>query len=325
MSHAGSSLCTPSATKCVGLDASPSGDSHINPLWAIGLLLFAGVLLGMSPILVRLSGVSPDASAFWRVALAAPLLCAAAFLVPARPAGPDMMSVPKTRRLVIAGWMVLAGVFFAADLIASHVAIELTTAGNAILLANLAPVIIGVLGLVGLARRPGRMFWIGLPFAGFGAWCLFRASDVGGGSIAGDAFGLLAAVFYAGYLIVIGRLRRYVGAAATMCGTTLVTAMVIGIFAGVRGDLAVPADLTGWLALAALGILVHALGQGLVSVGLKVVDEATGSMVLLIQPFIATLLGALVLGEVLNGWHLLGNVAVIFALLIATRARRRPR
>lgn len=324
MSHVGSSLCDPSATKCVGVSAGQTGDGHVNPLWAIGLLLFAGGLLGMSPILVRLSGVSPDASAFWRVAIAAPLLCAAAFLVPARPVGPDTMPAPQKRRVVIAGWMVLAGVFFAADLIACHIAIELTTAGNAILLANLAPVIIGLLGLVGLARRPGRMFWIGLPFAGFGAWCLFRASDVGGGSIAGDAFGLLAAVFYAGYLIVIGRLRRYVGAAATMCGTTLVTAIVIGVFAAIRGDLTMPGDWTGWLALGGLGILVHALGQGLVSVGLKVVDEATGSMILLVQPFIATLLGAMVLGEVLNGWHMLGNVAVVLALLIATRARRRP-
>ncbi|WP_114098767.1 DMT family transporter [Thalassospira profundimaris] len=324
MSHAGSSVCTPSATKCVDAGAIKAGDSHLNPLWAFGLLLFAGGLLGMSPILVRFSGVSADASAFWRVALAAPLLCATAFLVPARPARPDPASPTSVGKAVIAGWMVLAGVFFAADLIACHVAIELTTAGNAILLANLAPVIIGLLGLVGLARRPGRMFWFGLPFAGFGAWCLFRASDAGTGSMAGDAFGLLAAVFYAGYLIVIGRLRRHIGAAVTMSGTTVVTAIVIGVFAAIKGDLVAPTDMTGWLALAALGILVHALGQGMVSVGLKSVDEATGSMVLLVQPFVATLLGALVLGEVLNGWHMLGNIAVVFALLIATRARRRP-
>jgi drug/metabolite transporter (DMT)-like permease len=80
--------------------------------------------------------------------------------------------------------------------------------------------------------------------------------------------------------------------------------------------------MTGWLALIGLAMLVHVLGQGMVSVGLKRVDEATGSMILLLQPFVASILGAVILGEMLNQWHIMGSAAVVVALLIATRRRR---
>ncbi len=76
------------------------------------------------------------------------------------------------------------------------------------------------------------------------------------------------------------------------------------------------------LALIGLAMLVHVLGQGMVSVGLKRVDEATGSMILLLQPFVASILGAVILGELLNQWHIMGSAAVVVALLIATRRRR---
>ncbi|MFV1851374.1 MAG: DMT family transporter [Thalassospira sp.] len=290
-------------------------------LWGIVALVAAGILLGLSPVLVRFSGISADASAFWRVAMALPLLSAVAIMVPTR-AKPNEQPQVRRSNSRRAMWMLLAGGFFAADLIACHAAIELTTAGNAILLANLAPVIIGVLGLVGIARRPGKLFWIGLPFAGLGAYFLFRGSEAGSGNVQGDALALLAAAFYAGYLISIGKLRRDLGAASTMAGSTLVTAVLIGCYALWQGTFELPGNWTGWGAIIALGIVVHATGQGLVSIGLKAIDEATGSMILLIQPFIATLLGALLLGDVLNQWHMFGNIAVIAALVIATRSRR---
>ncbi|HBN49020.1 MAG TPA: hypothetical protein DD465_07460, partial [Thalassospira sp.] len=54
--------------------------------------------MGLGPIFVRFSGVSPDASAFWRVALAAPLLGATVFFMPAgssKPAVGNGVSVRK--------------------------------------------------------------------------------------------------------------------------------------------------------------------------------------------------------------------------------------
>ncbi len=49
------------------------------PVSAFIALLFGGAAIGFAAIFMRLSDVSPLASAFWRMALAAPLLWAWAF------------------------------------------------------------------------------------------------------------------------------------------------------------------------------------------------------------------------------------------------------
>ncbi|WP_339861927.1 DMT family transporter [Thalassospira alkalitolerans] len=334
MHSAGSTSVAPSATTGMG-----HGQSGVLPLvqstiWAVVALAVSAILMGLGPVFVRFSGVSPDASAFWRVALSAPLLGAVVFLMPAgsssrfldRPITPLSNRVGRLAGVLTgrgdAGLMILAGLLFAGDLVTCHMAIEMTTVGNAILLNNLAPVIIGLLGLFGVARKPGVMFWCGVPFAIIGGYFLFRASDAGAGSMRGDAFAVLAAFFYAGYLIVIARLRRHHNAASIMFWSTLTTVVALGIMMAIKGNFVLPPDITGWLSLLALAVLVHALGQGLVSVGLKRVDEATGSMILLLQPFVASILGAVILGEMLNQWHIMGSGSVIVALLIATRRRR---
>ncbi|RCK38107.1 hypothetical protein TH24_15550 [Thalassospira xiamenensis] len=319
--NTGNASAIPSATT----EIAP-GIERVTPMvqssfWAILTLVVAAILMGLGPVFVRFSGVSPDASAFWRVALAAPLLGATVFLIPAgssKPAVGNGVSVRKRDT----GLMILAGLLFAADLVACHMAIEMTTVGNAILLNNLAPVIIGFLGLFGIARKPGLMFWCGVPFAIIGGYFLFRASETGAGSMQGDAFAVLAAFFYAGYLIVISRLRRNHSAASIMFWSTLTTMIALGVMLMIKGNFVLPPHMTGWLALIGLAMLVHVLGQGMVSVGLKRVDEATGSMILLLQPFVASILGAVILGEMLNQWHIMGSAAVVVALLIATRRRR---
>ncbi|WP_404426177.1 DMT family transporter [Thalassospira australica] len=320
--NAGSNSVAPSATT-----DSAQGNEGLTPmvqssLWAIIALVVAAILMGLGPIFVRFSDVSPDASAFWRVALAAPLLGATVFLIPAGSSKPANGNGVSARKRGDTGLMILAGLLFAADLVACHMAIEMTTVGNAILLNNLAPVIIGFLGLFGIARKPGVMFWCGVPFAVIGGYFLFRASETGAGSMRGDAFAVLAAFFYAGYLIVISRLRRNHSAVSIMFWSTLTTMIALGAMMVIKGNFVLPPHMTGWLALIGLAVLVHVLGQGMVSVGLKRVDEATGSMILLLQPFVASILGAVILGEMLNQWHIMGSTAVVVALLIATRRRR---
>ncbi|WP_170954041.1 DMT family transporter [Thalassospira xiamenensis] len=320
--NAGSTSVTPSATTDIAQREEGLKLMAQSSFWAIATLVVAAILMGLGPIFVRYSGVSPDASAFWRVALAAPVLGATVFLMPAGSSKPANGNGVSARKHGDTGLMILAGLFFAADLVACHMAIEMTTVGNAILLNNLAPVIIGFLGLFGIARKPGVMFWCGVPFAVIGGYFLFRASETGAGSMRGDAFAVLAAFFYAGYLIVISRLRRNHSAVSIMFWSTLTTMIALGVMMLIKGNFVLPPHITGWLALIGLAMLVHVLGQGMVSVGLKRVDEATGSMILLLQPFVASILGAVILGEVLNQWHIMGSAAVVVALLIATRRRR---
>src|SRR5690242_7592949 len=90
--------------------------------------LFVGAtFIALSPIFVRLSDVGPTASAFWRVALAAPLLWP---LVLASRRGGEAVLPWK--------WLLAAGAAFAGDLAFWHWSIRFTSVANATLLANLA-------------------------------------------------------------------------------------------------------------------------------------------------------------------------------------------
>ena len=93
------------------------------------ILILGGMAIGLAPIFVRLAEVGPAAAAFWRMALAVPIL--AVFARNAPSASPD------TRRAGLR-FAVLAGAVFAADLTVWHWSITLTSVANATALANLA-------------------------------------------------------------------------------------------------------------------------------------------------------------------------------------------
>lgn len=310
------------------------GQMQVAMIWPVLGLLLAASLMGLGPVFVRLSGVSAEASAFWRAMLAAPVFLIASQILALPLVGGDKdrqvrtgtaahnNAAPRTPRKT--GLLIVAGVLFAADLMFAHLAIGLTTVANAILLNNLAPLFVGCFGLLGLARRPSRRFWQGLPIAMVGALCLFFASSRGSGSVYGDALALVAAGFYGAYFVVIARLRQDHSALQIMLWSTVVTAIVLAAYMMVfDGTIGMPLMAGGWLALCGLAFLTHIGGQGMVSVCFKRVDEATGSIILLWQPFMSALLGALVLGEVLNPWHGLGAVFVMAAVAYITVFRRR--
>jgi drug/metabolite transporter (DMT)-like permease len=79
----------------------PNSPSRAVPLL---ILLAAACVLGLAPILVRLTETGPAAAGFWRFLFAMPLL----LLLTARPGGEGIGKPSK--------WMMLAGLFFALDL-----------------------------------------------------------------------------------------------------------------------------------------------------------------------------------------------------------------
>src|SRR5580692_11514216 len=90
------------------------------------IALFAGALaIGSSGIFVRLSETGPTATAFWRGALALPLLAVwAALERRAGAAQPAAVSVARSWREPLFFW---AGVFFAGDLALWHASLLLTS------------------------------------------------------------------------------------------------------------------------------------------------------------------------------------------------------
>ncbi len=157
-------------------------------------LLTGGCAIGFAPILVRIAETEPVASAFWRTALAAPLLFVWAWHV--RSSEPEA-GTPF-------GAILGCGLFFACDLGVWHWSIMYTSVANAALLLNLATVFVTLAGWLLWRRTVTRTFVVAMIIAIVGMFVLVGPNfAVGGTKLLGDALAALAAVSYAGYLLLV--------------------------------------------------------------------------------------------------------------------------
>lgn len=277
--------------------------------------LFAGAAaIGTSAVLVRLSDVGPVSSAFWRVALAVPVLWVWARLTDARPAEGGGRGSIKL--------LLLAGFFFAGDLAFWHWSIVLTSVANATLLANLAPIFVTLAAWLIYRRRPRAQFVVGLATALAGVALLLRG-DFGhsGSELIGDALGIVTAVFYAGYQLTVTRARRHVSTARIMFVSGAFTAVLLLPIALASGERFLPGTAAGWLPLVGLALISQVGGQSLIAYAMAHLPATFSSVGLLFQPVVAAALAWVVLSEALTALAIGGGVLVLIGIRIAHGAQ----
>jgi drug/metabolite transporter (DMT)-like permease len=274
------------------------------------------LVIAFSSILVKASAVSPSTAAIFRCAYAVPLLALLAHLEDRR-LGPRL---PRERRLAA-----VAGVFFAADLIFWHHAIEDVGAGLSTVLANVQVALVPLVAWAVLAEHPGRRVLSVLPLVLGGVVLIsgtLEQGAYGSAPVQGAAFGMATGLTYAGFLLLLrassADLRRVAG---PLCDATAVAA-VVAIGAGlVVGD----ADLVpSWPAHAYLLLLAlssQVLGWLLISSSLPRLPAAMTSLLLTVQPVGSVILAAAIFGESPTGLQLLGVVAVLGGLVLVTARR----
>ena len=275
-------------------------------------LLLGGAALGLSPIFVRLADVGPGASAFWRLALALPFLW---LWVLARERARPRASAG------LLGAALLAGLFFAADLAVWHWSIVYTTVANATLLANFAPIFVTLGGWLLFGQRVSGMFLAAMAAALAGTALLVGPSfSLGGTRLAGDALGLLTAVFYAGYMLSIKRARAGVSTALLMALGTTVSVVVLLPVALLSPQPMLPAGIEGWSVVLGLALVSQVLGQSLIAYAFAHLSAAFSSLAVLTQPVVATALAWLLFAETLAWPQLVGALAVLGGIVIARRS-----
>ena len=278
-------------------------------------LLAGGCAIAFAPIFVRLSDTGPVASAFWRTALAAPLLLLWVYLIPvkagaqAKPAG------------AYAGMIVLAGLFFALDLGVWHWSIVWTSVANSTLLANLAPIFVTLAGWLIWKRRVTATFLVGMFVAIAGMFVLVGPNfAIGGTRLLGDALGALTAVFYAGYMLAIKQARdANASTARLMAWSTTITAILLLPVALLSPQPFLPAAPSGWVVLAALALVTQILGQGLIAYAFAHLPASLSSVSLLIQPVVAALAAWAIFGEAVGPTQFIGGAIVLAGIFLARK------
>ncbi|HEX4098167.1 MAG TPA: DMT family transporter [Caulobacteraceae bacterium] len=278
------------------------------------LALIAGALaIAFSPIFVRLTGTGPAAAGFWRLTLALPALAVLSLVYRT----PDGTHGPRPLTL-------LAGLFFALDLGFWHYGVKFTTVANATILANLSPVVVVIAAWLMLGERPGKAFLAGLVLALAGAWAIAAAHGGRQGldPSLGDAFSITTALWYAGYMICVRKLRSEQTASAVMLWSTATGVPLLLIAARLLRERIIPPTLGGWGACIGLGA-VHVVGQGCIAWALRRLPAATASVVILVQPVLTAILAWLIFAETMGPLQMLGGAAALAGVVIAQLAAAR--
>jgi drug/metabolite transporter (DMT)-like permease len=286
---------------------------------ALPALLLGGIAIGASPIFVRVSELGPISTAFHRMLWAMPFLWLWASLAAGR-GGSIVRQKPRDARLLL-----LCGLVFTADLALWHLSIMYTSVANSTLFANFAPVVVTVGAWLILKERIARRFLLGLVLALAGALMLMGASvQTDHRHVVGDLLGIATAFFYGSYLLTVAGLRTRLAAPLIMFWSSLVTGLALAVLAWAMGEALWPQSLQGLSILIGLALVTQVAGQGLIAYALGHLPASFSSLVILIQPVTAALLGWMLLGERIGTLQVLGGVTILAGILVARRSAAEP-
>ena len=283
-------------------------------------MAIAGALtIAFSAILVKQAAVSPSTAAIFRCAYAVPLLGVLAWWE-------DRRLGPRSRR--DRALAAVAGVFFAADLICWHHAIEDVGAGLATVLGNLQVAFVGLVAWLVLGERPAARLLATLPLVLIGVVLIsgvLEQSAYGADPTQGVVYGLATGLAYTGFILVLragsGEQQRVAG---PLFDATLVAALVAVVAGLVIGD----ADLVpSWPAhawLATLALTSQVIGWLLISASLPRLPAAQTSLLLTIQPVGSVILGAILFAEAPSALQLVGVALILTGLVMVARVRPPP-
>jgi drug/metabolite transporter (DMT)-like permease len=285
------------------------------PLFSFFALLAGGTALGFGAIFMRLSDVGPIASAFWRMALAAPLLWCWAI-------ASRRQDESAGRRITFTPALLWAGLCFGGDMAFWHLSLHYTTVSNATLLTNAAPVLIALWLWCVRRVRFGAVFIAGMWSASIGAVLLVAPdllSHLGGARLLGDALGLISAVFYAAYQLVIKDARDQYSTPRLMAWSTTITGLALLPLALLSPQPFLPHTLAGWLPLLGLALLAQIGGQTVIAFASAHLPASLSSVTLLIQPLTATIAAWLLFGETIAPVQMLGGMLLIAGIYFSRR------
>lgn len=292
-------------------DAAATAPQHPRTDWrAIGGLLMGAAIIGLSPILVRLTEAGAAAAGFWRLAFALPLLAVLA-----------MRNGGVGRPPRMAPW---AGLFFALDLGFWHYGIHYTSVTNATVLSNLTPVVVTAFCWIFLKQRPKALFLVAVAAAVGGAWLM--AVEKGGGGLRnqplGDLLSLLTALWYSLYFLAMAEGRKTETTSRLMFWIGMAGAPLMLVAALLMHEPIFAATPLGWAALVGLG-LMHVTGQGSIAWAMGRLPTSTASVVVLIQPIVAAWLGWLLFAEPIGPLQALGAGVTLGGVILAQWSSRR--
>jgi drug/metabolite transporter (DMT)-like permease len=275
------------------------------------MLVFGACVIGFSGAFTRLTGTGPAAAGFWRLACALPFLALMARGATGGLGRPTPIAL-------------LAGLLFALDLGFWHYGLKYTSVAVSTVLSNLTPVVVTAFAWAVFKQRPRGLFLLAMAVAVGGAWMMGVGKGAGTPALdanLGNALSLVTALWYALYFLAVSQARKSLPATRLMLWSSLAGAPLLLVAAALLGEPLTPTTLSGAAACVGLG-LIHIGGQGSIAWAMGRLPPSLASVVVLVQPVVATYAGWLLFGEALGLLQAAGAVVALTGVVMAQWASR---
>lgn len=281
------------------------------------LVLGCGIMaLSFSAMFVRWAAAPGTITAFYRLTFASLVLMPiVVFRARRHPTG-------LTRGNII--FPVLAGAFSAFDLGIWSASLAFTTAANATIIGNSAPLWVALASMFFFGRRFSRDFWLGLALALLGAGLVVGSDFIMHPRLGiGDLMALTASLFYAGFYLVTERGRRSIDA---LPYTWLVAvSAALGLLAMnilLRNPFVGYSPRT-WLVFISAALISQIIGYFSITYSLGHLPASVVSPTMIGQPIMTTILAIPLLGEIPDAMQALGGAVALAGIFLVNRAHSR--
>jgi len=273
------------------------------------------VALSFSAMFVRWANAPGPVTAFYRLFFSIFLLLP--FFVRRVKTNPSIKS-----------WLIvfplIAGIFTALDLGLWTASLSYTTASNATLLGNTAPLWVGLGTWLILKQRLAPAFWRGLAITLLGAALIMGTDFILHPHFGiGDAMAVSTGLFYGGYFLFTERSRNHFDPVSHI--------WLVGVGASLSlfiANMVLQYPLSGyptqtWIVFLATSVVSQLIGYMSLAYALGHLPASVVSPTMILQPILTTLLAIPLLNEIPGIWQGVGGAIALVGIYIVNRSHQR--
>lgn len=276
------------------------------------------IALSLSAMFVRWADAPGPVTGFYRLLISTILFA------------PFFIQKQSTSEPINTRWLwfpLAAGLFTAFDFALWNSSLQYTTAANATLLGNTAPLWVALAALLIFREKLGGSFWLGLSFALTGATLIMGGDFLFHPSLGlGDLMASAAAIFYAAYQLITQRGRKYmdplryiwlVGVSATL-GMVFINLILRNPLTGYSTQT--------WIIFFTTAVVSQMIGYLSITYALGHLPASIVSATLIGQPVLTSLLAIPLLGEIPTSMQWIGGSVALAGIYLVNQShiQRKP-
>ena len=279
------------------------------------LALGVGVLaLSFSAMFVRWANAPGPITAFYRLLFSIFLLLP--FLLPRLRKSPDVRSWSVI-------FPVLAGIFTACDLALWTSSLSYTTAANATLLGNTAPLWVALGTWLILKQTLTGAFWRGLTITLVGAALIMGTDFILHPRFGvGDVMAIFTGLFYGGYYLITEKSRAHFDSVTHIWFVGIGASFTLLIINSILQNPFTGYDRVTWLVLLLSAIVSQLIGSMALAYALGHLPASIVAPTMVLQPVVTAILAIPLLGEIPTIWQGMGGAIALVGIYIVNRSHQ---